>query len=612
MVNVRKGLCLVAAAAASVASAATLKEYINDGESHSVAEDPYVVSGDDNGTGYVQVESGSVNVANGMFVTTNQSSTGYLRISDGGSVTVGGGMSVSRKGDAIVTIKGGSLAVTNTFAVARVGGSYGILAMSGGTVDLTAPGKKFIANASSDAEVSTGVVSVASSAFLNLGTNRFILAQYNRVFGALNLYEGGTVEANNFARTGGSSSGYARISSDGGTLRVNGRRDGSTPFVPYLDEFHVGRRGITIDTGVNDARIDNIACDGTSPGKIVKTGSGGLILTRLPQTHGGIDVREGRVACRASPFELGPAYAPAANGDSGNAYPENASEDLIDRNYLLHRWSFTGGSLEDSIGGKDATAIGENGVSGTMVWDNVADLPGTKTNKGVGKYYLDFGKNLFGDSDDSAFTIEFWAKYNGDNNTSFNGVKFLAVGNSAVSESSGNLLFVSAKCEVSAKAAKSGAIVGDTKTLPSLLSSNGKYYHFSVVFSKPDEGGLRSVTFRIKDPDTGADFSSGVVESTAFTPVLSGNTFTMGHSPYQNNYNAKITVDEVRIWKAGLSDAQLTANAKMGPDELPLLAFNPGAGPVRLAEGTLLNLGAHDFSYGSLAGSGSITTARSP
>ena len=50
---------------------------------------------------------------------------------------------------------------------------------------------------------------------------------------------------------------------------------------------------------------------------------------------------------------------------------------------------------------------------------------------------------------------------------------------------------------------------------------------------------------------------------------IAGATFYIGHSQYANDYDANAKYDEVRIWNGALTDAQLTENAKLGPDTLP-------------------------------------------
>ena len=44
----------------------------------------------------------------------------------------------------------------------------------------------------------------------------------------------------------------------------------------------------------------------------------------------------------------------------------------------------------------------------------------------------------------------------------------------------------------------------------------------------------------------------------------------LAHSQYPDN-DASATYNEVRVWNAALSDAQLTENARLGPDQLPAL-----------------------------------------
>lgn len=117
--------------------------------------------------------------------------------------------------------------------------------------------------------------------------------------------------------------------------------------------------------------------------------------------------------------------------------------------------------------------------------------------------------------------------------------------------------------------------------------------------------GKRDVRFRLKDATTGATLGENVCAGRTYSPIQHQDIFAFGFS-YHNEADGKLDLDEVRIWRAALSDAQLTANAVRGPDELPILGFQSGSGPVRIASGATFDLGGNTISYPGLAGAGTI------
>ena len=534
------------------------------------------------GTGVVEVVNGSFYVGNQVAIGSEATAFGKMRISNGAVTNCLNAM-IGRHGRGYMLMTGGSMTQTadQEFSLGRFADGNGRLDITGGEYRYSLPNSS---KAKYIGWEGTGVVSVVSSGIFSF-SNGVRIANSTSSYGEIDLREGGEFEAGSIWV----GDGHSKIVADGGTFRV-GRNGDYFQNSAKLDESYVGRRGVTFNTQGYTAAIGNFALDGRSPGVIRKTGAGTLTFSGLPQTGGGIEVNEGTVAL-ASGATVGATFAvPDGAGDAGgNSYPELPSDSLVAQNYLLHRWSFNHGSVVDSIAGNVATVHDDNpGEANAAFKSDVVSLYGGTT-KGV--RYMDLGSGLFGD-EDGEFTVEFWARVPNWSASS----KLLTIGKSSTQE-----VFFNIPGTACARGASTEGLVTvwNATTVPA-----GTMCHFSIVIGKATNG-KRDVRFRLKDATTGETISENVCANRTYSPILHQDMFAFGYSLH-NEADGKMDIDEVRIWKAALSDAQLAANVLLGPDELPLLGVESGSGPVTVAAGATFDLGGNTIAYPGLAGAGTV------
>ena len=256
-------------------------------------------------------------------------------------------------------------------------------------------------------------------------------------------------------------------------------------------------------------------------------------------------------------------YTPASDQIiSDNIFPETVTEDLANHNYLVHRWSFNG-SLLDTAGGRTAVLCGSTTPTFT------ADRTGVKLVGGSrGTCWIDLGAQAM-PNNDTPVTIEIWATQNA---TKIWG-RVLDFGNSTtdyilIAWTQGTTLSQDAMCIKK--------IAGDyTGLAPFTL---GTEFHISIVL-QPLSDGTWNATFRKKEVQTGVTLAHYTINSgtSGWKPSVQGlNNCWLGHSQFESDNDAAATYNEVRIWNAALSDAQLTKNVQLGPDQLPALANGAG------------------------------------
>ena len=96
----------------------------------------------------------------------------------------------------------------------------------------------------------------------------------------------------------------------------------------------------------------------------------------------------------------------------------------------------------------------------------------------------------------------------------------------------------------------------------------GIQYHIAWVFTPPAAaGGAWTITVYKHDAMTGALLDSHVYSPPAgwTLPAAPQNNCWLGHSLY-NDYDAAATFDEVRVWKQALTEEELAASVRLGPD----------------------------------------------
>ena len=256
---------------------------------------------------------------------------------------------------------------------------------------------------------------------------------------------------------------------------------------------------------------------------------------------------------------------------------------------LTHRWSFNG-SWEDSVGG--STAVGDGAGVSFNADSTACVLQGG--NYGTGAVNLGTGLLPTGNK---GFTLEFWMTEDVLQNWSrafsvgpnANNCIWLAWNNSGVIQNGSFAVVASATSSL---------------WLPSTLGGFGPLgteYHVAVV-AEPKENGTYQFSLYKQNAVTGETIASAVADAPAdWTPtLLSEAPFWLGRSLSAGDKDASATYNEVRIWDAPLTEADLSCNARLGPDqrmdgvfvkkgagELALSGANTFTTPVRVEGGTL-------------------------
>jgi len=231
---------------------------------------------------------------------------------------------------------------------------------------------------------------------------------------------------------------------------------------------------------------------------------------------------------------------------------------------LAHRWSFTG-NAKDSVTGQEAKTIGEPFFSDVVPFGNGGKahsawivMPGGKNGAG----HLDLGTNLL-PADGSDVTIEVWGTlrsvhpwarifdYGSDDKNYFT---------MAWSESNQPGTDSIEMCCNGTKHSAFKMLCPYKKDTP---------YHISVTLVNTGNGSTRMRAMR-RNAKTGEierehrQLYSGWTLASLVNP-----RFLLGGSQYDVDGDAGADYDEVRIWKGALTDEQLAANVKAGPDALP-------------------------------------------
>ncbi|MBP5321427.1 MAG: hypothetical protein J6334_10605 [Kiritimatiellae bacterium] len=308
---------------------------------------------------------------------------------------------------------------------------------------------------------------------------------------------------------------------------------------------------------------------------------------------------------------LGPDTLPADSSETeygtpaeGNIFPENPSENLLDNNYLAHRWTFNG-NVFDAIGGLPSKALGNVTYEG----DAVTTAGGAK-----GTSAIQLGENVL--PTEGPVTIELWAKQNVARGWS----QAIAVGSST-----SDYIILGWVCN-DPKAANYGQgflCVNQTGNHSGTLGefTAGTEYHFAIVIV-PDGNGGSVITVYKQDAQTGETLGSLERAYPTWTPANINQIHCMlGRSEF-NDPDASATYRELRIWNAALSEEQLTRNVQLGCDILPRFSATyteEAASTLILAAGTELDLNRNEVALNRIVGEGSVgngtvtvTTAVSP
>ena len=221
---------------------------------------------------------------------------------------------------------------------------------------------------------------------------------------------------------------------------------------------------------------------------------------------------------------------------------------------LAHRWSFTDGSLEDSVeNGVAATVCGSNATSCVTFADGKVKLTGTTH----GSAYLTLGTNTISSA---TATIEIWASHDtvrnwsrvfdyGDSETNYVTLCWTQGNDPRTDQFSAKNTRVNAATQIT---------MGPWTA--------GKEYHIAATFEYQSDGST-FIRWQRRDATTGELQRQGSRTAEDFSLADLGEAaFYIGHSQYVADLDANATYDEVRFWSGVLTDEQLTVSAAAGPD----------------------------------------------
>jgi hypothetical protein len=267
----------------------------------------------------------------------------------------------------------------------------------------------------------------------------------------------------------------------------------------------------------------------------------------------------------------------------------------------IHRWSFTDGSLADSgiVGGK--TAVAQTANAGRVTYaENAVTFSGGKK----GDSYLNLGTDVIPSSGD--VTIELWGRrneakhqwasmfslgVNGENNNSFR----MAWSNPDAGDGKTDMVYLKHN--------------GDVFFVNNSMSpyTVGRYYHISMRIVQNADGSA-VFTWSKRNVETGAiekTYTANVAKDKGWSLAkYKGNPFVLNHG-YDNDDEAA-SYDEVRIWAGALSDAQLTLNAKLGPDRVVATPDQGTCCSLEVMAGATLATPADGVACTRLSGAGTL------
>ena len=282
---------------------------------------------------------------------------------------------------------------------------------------------------------------------------------------------------------------------------------------------------------------------------------------------------------------------------------------------LVHRWSFNGGSLADSVGNIAAQTIGSNAGAISMADDQIT-LPGGAHN--AARVVLGDGTTAVLPDSSAGATLEMWATLH---SKTLNYDRVFSINknwNDSQSDRFFSLCWTTSNDPFDYFFAHWNSwadqeiwgVVTDSANQHRL----GYEEHIAAVFAPPAEGeSAWTVTIYRHDAESSQFVTSKKITSNnaSWTPAfLSDTLIALGYS-YQNNPDANASYNEVRVWNKALTADDLVRSAMLGPDadftakpslvktgagSLTLASGNTYAGATEVRAGTLA-LGAVDLPY---------------
>jgi len=561
------------------------------GGSFSSSANPSVVGNASSANGILTIDGGNVTL-NSLKAQAAGNGTVNLR---SGTLTVTGWTDYGNTSSGMATFNqsGGTLETRGNFWFGRSGSGTATFNMAAGST-FNLKGDFRLGSAGSSKGIfnqSGGTVNATGSNGINFGYDSNTWGKYYQTGGTFNtsrtinlrragslLDIGGTVNATangigvNIATTSGSSgevfireggvlntsflkknTGTAFATFDGGTIVAHDENNAAT-FISGIGDVKYTAKGLTVDTNGKNVSMVNNSVSKVFPGSaLVKQGAGTLTVDALPPVDR-VTVSNGTLSVLA---------------DVDNRRPSDI---------LAHRWSFTGGSLVDSVDGVAATVMPEENATVALAGDAVA-LSGDGHDKG----YLDLGTEL---TTGNNATIEIWAKRTA--------VKFWArmfdYGPAA-----GNTLFFA--WNRGNEARPNLKVSSDERLFTTNTDNleNDKMYHFVFVLSERADGKTDvKMTFRQVDDSSLVRTYEYTTSSEWVLSNVSSGHFYIGRSFYSGDSDANAVYDEVRIWNAALSDDAIAMSYEKGAnataDDIAAITakqLESNARVLELAGGTL-------------------------
>jgi len=483
---------------------------------------------------------------------------------NGGTLTVnrGDGFNVGRDGVGIVVQSNGTLNVNTTFRLAwGSGGSVsGTYTLNGGTVNVIADA--YWGEGRSGTFVQNGGTMNANNGVnLAVGGNA-----------SANLTLAGGVFNTKFFNRG---SGTANITFNGGTVAA---LENTSTFFRGIPSVNVGAGGMTFDTAGRTVEISDLGMNASAGSSFTKAGSGKLTMDTLPPTES-VVVSNGTFALKS------------AQADS--SHPA-----------LTHRWSFTGGSLADTVGGSTATTVG----SALTFADNAVTMSGN----GSGTGSLRLGNGLVSGNN---VTFEFWARH--DATKSWSPVFEYGIDNNNEIALTWEYKRNDFSWPTMFFYTNGHGNYTECWWSSQWLFEDHKMLHIVVRIETGEDGKavVTTIVRSAENPSAEAKvWTQPAPDGWTLARLANSGVFCLGGS-LCGDPDANATYDEVRIWNGALSNGEIANSFAKGPDataaDLEAIFAPDGAAPsvvgaVAVAWGGTLDLGRNDLTREYVSGGGTV------
>ena len=307
---------------------------------------------------------------------------------------------------------------------------------------------------------------------------------------------------------------------------------------------------------------------------------------------------------------LGPDVLPP-DASAGTVYQQQAQygEEVFARlkanNYLLHRWNFNR-NTRDLVGDNDAEFHGGVSYSGNT---SVSLTGGT-----FGTSWIDLGANAIpAEAGDAPFTIEMWTTLH--TRTSWGEAFSFGSANSAGTVGETGIIFTYNNSSSLSSFLPCG-LNNASYNVANKQIAIGVEYHIAMTVV-PDGNGGASVTFYMYDAATGELFGKATQTLANWTTSkIDQKSFWLGHSFWKANKDQNADFNEVRVWNAALSEAQMRINNAYGPDKIPditaesELSKRDSLRAVDVASGAIVDFGGTALGLDVVSGAGSVTNGQ--